>query len=178
MLIEFMKVFDRAKLNDANIIKIFVFILLYVLLGYVNSYVPNPIVPEAIVAVNMIIIVIAGILFGKEVGLIVGLMGTLINAVIMGNSSGADFEYASIIPHLIMGWTAGKLREKNGLFISSLAIVVGHALNKIAYLIVGLMKTADINSVFWKGLGYEAILGIISIIIISWLYIKIFHEKK
>jgi uncharacterized membrane protein len=173
-----MKLFDQAKLSDKNIIKIFVLILLYLLIGQINSVIPNPMVPGAIVAANMIIIVIAGILFGKEVGLIVGLMGTLINAVIMGNAAGANFEYASIIPHLIMGWSAGKLKEKNGLFISSLAIIAGHALNIIAYLIVGLMKTTDINSIFWRGLGYEAVFGIISIIIISWLFIKIFHNKN
>ncbi len=169
--------FDKAKLTNAVLIRIFIMILLYILLGQINSYVKNPMVPGAIVAVNMIIIVIAGILFGKETGLIVGLMGTLINAVIMGNVTEANFEYASIIPHLIMGWAAGKLRERNGLFVSSLAIITGHALNIIAYLITGLMKTADINSVFWKGLEYEALFGIISIVIISWLYVKIFRAK-
>src|SRR4030042_2493554 len=96
----------------------------------------------------------------------------------MGNVSEANFEYASILPHLIMGWTAGKLREKNGLFISSLAIIAGHALNIVAYLIAGLMKKADVNPVFWKGLGYEAIFGIISIVILAWLYVKIFPKKK
>ncbi len=173
-----MGIFDKTKLNNANIIWIFVFIFLYILLGQANSIVSNPMIPGAVVAVNMIIIVIAGILFGKEVGLIAGLMGTTINAVIMGNSPGANFEYASIIPHLIMGWSAGKIKEKNGLFVSSLAIIIGHVLNIIAYLITGLMKTTDINLIFWKGLGYEAVFGIISIVIISWLYIKIFRHKK
>ncbi|OGJ20569.1 hypothetical protein A3K73_05285 [Candidatus Pacearchaeota archaeon RBG_13_36_9] len=169
--------FDKAKLTNPTLIKIFVMILLYILLGQ-YALVKNPMVPGAIVAVNMIIVVLAGILFGKEAGLIVGLMGTLINAVIMGNVSEANFEYASILPHLIMGWTAGKLREKNGLFISSLAIIAGHALNIVAYLIAGLMKKADVNPVFWKGLGYEAIFGIISIVILAWLYVKIFPKKK
>lgn len=166
--------FDKGKLTNENLIKIFVMVLLYILLGNLNSLVENPMVPGANVAVNMIIIVLAGILFGKEVGLFVGLMGTSINAVI----TGSGFEYAAIIPHLIMGWLAGKLREKNGLFTSSLAIIVGHALNIIAFLIAGLMQTEDINDVFWRGLGYEAIFGVISIVILAWLYIRIFEHKK
>jgi LytS/YehU family sensor histidine kinase len=172
-----MGLFDKTKLNDNNVMSIFIFIFLYVIIGQFNSYVKNPMVPGAIVAVNMIIIVIAGILYGKEVGLITGLMGTSINAVVMGNVTPTNFEYASIIPHLIMGWTAGKLKEKNGLLMSSFAIIVGHALNIITYLIAGLMKTTDVNSIFFKGMAYEAIFGIISIVIISWLYIKIFREK-
>jgi uncharacterized membrane protein len=166
--------FDRGKLTNENLTRIFVMILLYVLLGNLNSVSPNPIVPEAIVAVNMIIVVLAGILFGKEAGLLVGLMGTAINSII----TGSNFQYAAIIPHLIMGWTAGKLREKNGLIVSSLSIVVGHALNIAAYLLLGFIETADIDTTFWTGIGYEALFGIISIIILAWLYIKIFHKKK
>ncbi len=166
--------FDKGKLTNENLIKLFVMVLIYVLLGNLNSLVANLIVPGAVVAVNMIIVVLAGILFGKEVGLLTGLMGTSINGVI----AGSNFEYASIIPHLIMGWAAGKIREKKGLIGSSLAIIIGHALNVIAYLIAGLMTQEDINNTFWKGLTYEALFGIISIIIIAWLYIKIFKHEK
>ena len=34
--------FDKAKLSNENLIRIFVVILLYILLGQVNSYVKNP----------------------------------------------------------------------------------------------------------------------------------------
>lgn len=169
-----MNFFDKSKLTNENLIKIFVMVILYVLLGNINSLVPNPMIPGAVVAVNMIIVVLSGILFGKEVGLITGLMGTAINAVITGSS----FEYASIIPHLIMGWAAGKIKDKSGLLGSSLSIIIGHALNIIAYLISGLMTATDINSTFWKGRGYEAIFGVISIVILVWLYLRIFPEKK
>jgi uncharacterized membrane protein len=172
-----MGLFDKAKLSNPNVINAFIFIVLYIIIGQVNSFIENPMIPGAIIAVNMVIIVLAGILFGKEVGLIVGLMGTSINAVIMGNASGANFEFASILPHLIMGWTAGKLGEKYEPLISSSAILVGHALNITAYLIFGLMKTKDINSAFWRGIGYEAILGVVSIVVISWIYIRIFRKK-
>ncbi len=165
--------FDRGKLTNENLVKIFVMVLLYVLLGNLNSLVANPMVPGTVVAVNMIIVVLAGILFGKEVGLLVGLMGASINGVI----TGSNFEYAAIIPHMIMGWSAGKIREKSGLLGSSLAIIVGHVLNVIAFLIFGLMVKDDINDVFWRGLGYEAVFGIMSIVIIAWLYIKIFEHK-
>ena len=46
-----------------------------------------------------------------------------------------------------------------------------------SYLILGLLDISSINTIFWMGLGYEAVFGVISIVLISWIYIKIFHEK-
>ena len=54
--------FFKTVFKRGNLIKIVVMVLLYVLLGNMSSIQKNPIVPGAIVAVNMIIIVLAGIL--------------------------------------------------------------------------------------------------------------------
>jgi len=151
-----------------------VMIILYLILGNINSIKSNPVVPGAIVAVNMIVVVIAGILFGKKVGLGTGLAGTFVNAAI----TGSGFELAAIIPHTIMGWYAGKIANKKRLVISSLAIIVGHILNIIMFLITGLLSISALaNSYFWMGLIYGAVFGIISISLICWLYLKIVHKK-
>lgn len=88
-------------------------IILHVLLGarFFKDIVPNPMVSGTVVAVNMIIIVLTGILFGKEVGLTVGFMGTLTNAFVTGSA----FEFATVIPHGIMGYLAGYPWQKRGI---------------------------------------------------------------
>ena len=56
-------------------------VILYVLLGNARSIQPNPFIPGAVIAVNMVVPVLTGILFGRVPGLLVGLLGTLLNAV-------------------------------------------------------------------------------------------------
>jgi uncharacterized membrane protein len=150
-----------------SLITIVVLIILYVLLGNINAIKANPMVPGAVVAVNMIIVVLAGILFGKRTGLAVGLFGTSINALI----TGSGFEYAAIIPHAIMGWFAGWFKERAKIFWSSFAILIGHALNIVMFLITGLLPASVIaGSTLWIGLTYEAVFGIVSITLLAYLY--------
>lgn len=155
-------------------ISIIILTTLYVLLGNVPAIQKNPIIPEAVVAVNMIIIVLSGILFGKRTGAIVGFLGTLINALITGSS----FEYFAILPHTIMGYFAGFFKERTNNILASLSIIIGHALNIVSYLVIGILSISNFqNSDFWLGIIYETIFGIISIIILAYLYEGIFCKK-
>ena len=52
---------------------------LYVVVGQVVRFIPNPMVPGAIIALNMVVVVIAGILLGPTSGALVGLIGTAVN---------------------------------------------------------------------------------------------------
>jgi LytS/YehU family sensor histidine kinase len=176
-----MELFNKTKLNNSNLINAFILIALYIIVGQFNSFFGYSIIPRVIIAIDLAIVVIAGIFFGKEIGLIVGLMGTAINAVIMGGSSTANFEYASIIPHLIMGWTAGKIAEKKGwTFVGAAAILVGRFLDILAYAIFGLITiTKDLSKIsFWRDRGYEVLLGAVIIVAVCWIYLKIFHKEK
>lgn len=163
-------------ITQKQLIQIVVMILLYILLGNISEIQANPFVPGAIVAVNMIIIVLAGILFGRKVGFGVGLIGTFGNAL---TPAGNAFEFAAILPHAIMGYTAGNLREdKKSIFTSSLSILLGHILNIISFLLFGLFAIENLQgSKFWIGLGYESVFGIITINLLAWLYLTILHTK-
>jgi uncharacterized membrane protein len=83
-----------------------VLILLYVLMGNSRAIQENPFIPGAIIAVNMIVPVVGGILFGRACGFWVGLIGTALNAL---TPAGSLFEVLAIIPHAAMGYTAGQL---------------------------------------------------------------------
>jgi LytS/YehU family sensor histidine kinase len=161
-----MKVFNK-KVATGNLVRIIVLVILYVLLGNIPQIQQNPIIRDATLAVNMIIVVLAGVLFGRKVGLSVGLFGTFFNAL---SPAGNAFEFAAIVPHIIMGWTAGALKENTSVFWGSLAIILGHLLNILVFLMAGLITLGVISSnTFWYGLGFEALLGIVSVNIIVFI---------
>jgi len=149
-----------------------VLIILYILLGNSRSVQPNPFIPGAVIAVNMIIPVIGGILFGKRVGLLAGFFGTLINAAL----TGSVFEYIAIIPHSIMGFVAGYYMKKLPSPALSFSILIGHGLNIILFLAFKLIPSLSIW--FWYGLAYESFAEILGIIVVTTLYKMIFEGDK
>lgn len=165
---------ESKKSPWAWLIKIIILVVLYVLLGNAPAIRVNPIVPGAIVAVNMIVIVLAGIFFRGRIGAAVGFFGTLINSLV----TGSPFEFAAIIPHTIMGWFAGYIKSKTNIVITSFTIIIGHALNILMYLLTNLLDASILgSSVFWIGITYETIFGIVAIIIIAYLCKLIFMKK-
>ncbi len=132
----------------------------YVVLGQVVRFIPNPMVPGAIVALNMVVVVIAGMLLGPAAGASVGLIGTLVNAL---SPAGNPFEWAAVIPHAIMGLVAGLVGQRR-LVLGALTIVVGHALNILAFILVGLIPASQVAvTVFSIGLLTEVIIDVIVI---------------
>lgn len=133
---------------------------LYVVVGQVVRFIPNPMVPGAIIALNMVVVVIAGILLGPVAGALVGLIGTLVNAL---SPAGNPFEYAAIIPHAIMGLAAG-LARRAPVVLAALAIIVGHLLNVTAFILAGLMPLNQMTAtVFSVGLLVEIVIDVVVI---------------
>lgn len=137
---------------------------LYVVVGQVVQFIPNPMVPGAIIALNMTVVVIAGILLGPSSGALVGLVGTLVNAVVI-QGTGKPFEFAAVVPHTIMGFTAG-LVGRSSPYLASLTILIGHALNLLAFYLIGLMPASAVAAtVFSVGLAAEAVIDIVVIVL-------------
>lgn len=157
-----------------------IFILLYVLLGNAKSVQENPFIPDATLAINMIIPIIAAILFGWQAGLFTGFLGTTINAIFYDllEKSSAIFEYMAILPHAIMGFLAGYLKDKLPTPILAGFIAIGHILNIIIFTLMGLIPLDTLyNLNFWYGIGYEIFIDMIVIIIIVSIY-KLMNEEK
>ena len=149
-----------------------VFTLLYALTAPLVEHIPNPMIPGAWLALNMIFPVLAGYFLGSLPGGIAGIVGTTLSALLWGS----PFDAAAAIPHGIMGWTAGKLGDSGSPYPAAFALIAGHLLNLLFYIRIGLIN-ADIlaNGSFWLGLATETSLGIITIILIAsflkpWLY--------
>ncbi|MFO8018945.1 MAG: hypothetical protein R6U96_09940 [Promethearchaeia archaeon] len=94
----------------------------------------------------MTVVVIGGHLQGEVPGLIIGLLATGLSSLFKFflNAPNLLFEFASIIPHGIMGYVAGVLGNKKNSKLSSLAIILGHFLNLIFYGIFGLIQFEEI----------------------------------
>ncbi len=133
---------------------------LYAVLGQVVRFIPNPMVPGAIIALNMVVVVIAGILLGPVPGALVGLIGTLVNAL---SPAGNPFEFAAVIPHGIMGYAAG-LARRSPVVLGALTIIVGHALNILAFVVAGLLPANQVTAtVFSVGLLVEVVIDVVVI---------------
>jgi uncharacterized membrane protein len=134
----------------------------YVVIGQFVEAIPNPMVPGAIIAVNMVVVVIAGILLGPVMGASVGLVATAANG--FWTPAGSPFEQAAIIPHAIMGLAAG-LAAKRSVLTGALTILVGHALNVLVFLRLGLMTPATVmGALFFSGLLFETVVDVVVIL--------------
>lgn len=135
---------------------------LYVVIGQVVQFIPNPMVPGGIIALNMVVVVIAGILLGPAAGALVGLIGTAVNGFL--TPAGNPFERAAVIPHAIMGLAAGLARSRE--LLAALTIIVGHVLNILVFIIAGLLPASAITgAVFLVGLAFETVVDVVVILI-------------
>jgi uncharacterized membrane protein len=138
------------------------FAVAYAVIGQFVHLIRNPMVPGAIIALNMVVVVTAGIILGPAAGAAVGALGTAVNAFF--TPAGNPFERAAIIPHLLMGTAAG-IAGRRSTFAGALTILVGHALNVSAFTISGLMPAAAMaGPLFFSGLLFETVIDVVVIL--------------
>jgi uncharacterized membrane protein len=134
----------------------------YVVIGQFVRFFGNPMVPGANIALNMVVVVIAGILLGPAAGALVGLVGTAVNGFL--TPAGNPFEQAALLPHGIMGAAAG-LAARRSVFTGALTITVGHGLNVLVFLTRHLMPaTAVTSALFFSGLLFEIVVDVVVVL--------------
>ena len=161
--------FNMSADRKTELFRMIVLILLYALIGNARSIQPNPFIPGAVIAVYMVVPVVGGLLFGPLTGLVVGVFGALLNAI---SPAGSPFEFAWVLPHGIMGLTAGFLRGKIPTpFAAAIALAIGHGLNVASYVVTDLLKTKPLDDLaFWYGLGYETLVGTVTVFVMVTFY--------
>jgi signal transduction histidine kinase len=143
-------------------------VIAYVALGQLTHYIPNPMLPQASLALNMIVPVVIGYWDGAVSGAITGALGTLLNFLLKIPFYNVDtYELLALAPHTLMGALAG-WRGFRGLRVSAaLTVFVGHALNLAVYGAVGLISIeAVLSTSFWLGLMAEIMINLILIVLI------------
>ncbi len=144
----------------------------YVMLGLVVQYIPNPIVPSAILALNMVVVVVSGYIGGARAGAAVGLLGTLSTFLLKLPMGTPDFyELGAVLPHTLMGLVAGWSRVQQSRLLSASTILVGHSLNILVFSLSGLLPWRVLTTeVFWNGIFAETTIGLILIIVTLGVY--------
>ena len=139
------------KISWKWLLRLVIMIAVYILLGNSRSIEPNPVISGATIAVNMIVPVIAGILFGRWTGGLVGVIGTFLNSL---TPAGSFFEFLAVLPHGVMGFLAGYFKDKLPSPILAFALVIGHILNIFMFTVSGMLSVSSLmNITFWYALG-------------------------
>ncbi len=141
-------------------------VLVYLAVGLLLADLPNPMLPGAILALNMTVIVIAGGLGGVKAGLLTGLLGTSLTFLLKLSLGHYDpFELYAILPHTVMGGTAGLMARAHVSRITlATTILIGHTLNLGIFLARGLVPCELLHSPdFWNGLLAEVAVDILLI---------------
>ncbi len=146
-----------------RLVGILVLTLLYPLANPLLVYLPNPMVPDAIIALNMILPVLAGYWFGVWSGVMVGGLGAGLSALLWVNA----FDAYAILPHALMGAAAGWFGERRAQTPAAFSILIGHGLNILFYWRMGLMllDASRIGPIL-LGLTAEATIDVVAILLL------------
>jgi len=141
----------------------------------VIQYIPNPMVPGAIIALNMIMPVLAGFFFGPWCGAIAGGAGTGIAALL----TGSIYTALAIVPHTIMGAVAGWTGKYRSEFLTASTILIGHFLNMLLYIRTGVITIpTEKIGVTLLGLATESMIDIIAIVLLILLLKRHLYCKE
>jgi len=116
-----------------------IFTLLIPAAAPLMQYIPNPMVPGAIVGLNMIFPILAGYFFGPMSGLIVGGAGVWLSALLLSN----QFYLTGVFSLALVGALAGWIGRNRRAEVSAAAtIILAHAINILVLIRVGLLVSA------------------------------------
>ena len=143
-----------------RIVGILVLTVLYPITSLMVRYIPNPMVPDAHIALNMIFPVLAGFFYGPMSGATAGCLGTGGAALLYAN----PFDAAATLPHTFMGILAGFAGRKGIEFWSALSLLFGHILNLFFFARLGLITIPgeEIGRVS-LGLAAETAIGVMAV---------------
>jgi uncharacterized membrane protein len=140
--------------------------------AYLVRYIPNPMVPGALLALNMVFPVLAGYFYGPYSGVLAGGVGTALAALLRVDM----YDALAIFPHAMMGLAAGLAGNRRSDFLGALSIIVGLLLYLLFYIRFGMLEITPANfSVTLLGLTTETTIDLVAILLIitllkRWLY--------
>jgi len=154
---------------------VLIFVAIYPLLRLViTQHIPNPVIPDGVLALDMALPLIAGILFGPLVGLLAGLFGpgvAYLFCLPLEVGFDSSLLLGAIISLGIAGWLSGKLAQRHSILISSLPIILAHLLNILLFWLFGFRSSAELfNSSVGFGLLGETMIEILLINLVCLIY--------
>lgn len=154
------------------LIGVSVFTILFPAMTPLMQYIPNPMVPGAIVSLNMILPVLAGHFYGPLSGLIAGGLGVWLAVIFQADQFYIAGVFSMAVTGVAAGW-AGKYRSE---LLSASTIIIAHALNILTLTRIGLLAIPPEQvGAMALGLATETIIDVVAIVLIivllkQWLY--------
>ncbi|OFV84579.1 MAG: hypothetical protein A2W26_10585 [Acidobacteria bacterium RBG_16_64_8] len=154
----------RVAPSARQIAVIAVLSALYVVIGQFTLYIPNTIVRGGwTVALNLVVVVIAGILLGPVVGVLTGLLGACVTALVTSGVGLGAYELAAVVPPTVVGLTAG-LARRWPVVLAALTIIVGHLLYIVGFAMVGQLSPNEMAATtFGVGVLVEVVIDVVVI---------------
>lgn len=158
--------------KDRSYIGLILFTLAYPAAHYVVGFIPNPFVPEANLAINMIFPILAGYFYGPISGAIAGFLGTGLSAILTADV----YDALAILPHTIMGLVAGLAGNSRQQFLAACSVLLGHALNILFFSRFGYLLI-ERPPILILGLLTETTVDVVAVILfIVFLHRKLYRE--
>jgi uncharacterized membrane protein len=146
--------------------------LAYPATHYFVQFIPNPFIPNANLAINMIFPILAGYFYGPFSGAIAGMLGTALSGFLVPDI----YDALAIFPHTIMGFAAGLAGRSRMHFFSALSILIGHVLNVLFFWRFDLL-TFEMPFTLFLGLLTETTIDVVAItLLIVFLQKKLYRE--
>lgn len=148
-------------------------ILAYSLAHYVVQYIPNPVVPNANIAINMIFPILAGYFYGPFSGAVAGALGTGLSALIYADM----YDALAILPHVVMGIIAGYAGNYHLHFMAALSVVAGHLLNVLFFLRLDQLVIQSPYTLI-LGLVTETTVDVVAVVLVIVLFQKRLYRER
>lgn len=157
---------------EKTFIGFLLFVAAYPVAHYLVAFIPNPIIPNANIAINMIFPVLAGYFYGPMYGLMAGAIGTGLSGIIYADI----YDALAIFPHAVMGYLAG-LAGNERQFLSAISVLAGHVLNVFFFWRFNLL-VIDNPLLLLLGLITETTIDVVAIIFFIIVLQKIPYFKS
>lgn len=154
--------------KNRSYLGLILFTVAYPISHYIVGYIPNPFVPDANLAINMIFPILAGYFYGSISGAIAGLVGTGLSAIINADI----YDALAILPHAAIGIMAGFAGNSRQQFLSACSVLLGHVLNILFFWRFEYLSIEK-PSLLILGLLTETTVDIVAVI----LFIVFFQQK-
>jgi energy-converting hydrogenase Eha subunit B len=161
------------KSNHNRLLGIALFTLLFPITAPLMQCIPNPMVPGAIVSLNMILPILAGYFYGAISGMIVGGTGALFAALLQANQFYLAGVYSMGLVGALAGWIG---RHHRAEIPAATTIILSHIINILVLIRVGMLDIPPERiGVTLLGLTAESAIDIIATMLViatlkQWLY--------
>lgn len=160
--------------NRTHFLGVLLLVLLYPAIAPITRHIPNPMVPGASIALQMILPVLSGYFFGPFSGMLTGGCGAAMSAFLYADM----FDALAVFPHSVMGFMAGWLVKYESDIIPASAVIIGHILNMAFFIRLGLIPIpVERLGVILLGLATETTIDLVAIILMMAI-LKRFPRQK